>query len=162
MLSAPTRRLVAASLVLLAVGGADADDIGAVAEVETRADSDELTAVVHRTETCGCCGAYEDVLEARGFEVVQEIHPDLAPVKAELGVPPSEQSCHTSVIDGYVVEGHVPMLAIRQLLDQRPDIDGIALGGMPSGSPGMPGQQTEPFVVTTLVDGEVTGEFGSY
>lgn len=161
MIRTPRRAVIAgAAFALVATGcGTDSED-SATAPLDT--ETDELTAVVHRTETCSCCGGYEDFLEARGFEVVHEMHDDLAPVKAELGVPMSEGSCHTSVIDGYVVEGHVPMLAITQLLDQQPDIDGIALAGMPVGSPGMPGEQTEPFVVTALEDGEVTGTFGTY
>lgn len=160
MIRTPRRTLAAAAvLALLAVGcTATSEDLAD----GDGADHDEVTAVVHRTATCGCCVAYEEFLAARGFEVVEEVHADLDVVKDAFGVPVSERSCHTTEIGGYVVEGHVPMLAIRKLLDQRPDIDGIALAGMPVGSPGMPGEQAAPLVVTALVDGEVVGEFGTY
>jgi hypothetical protein len=118
--------------------------------------------VVHRTETCSCCGGYEEILAAAGFGVEQQMHDDLAPVRAELGVPEDQQSCHTLEVDGYAAEGHVPLEALDDLLTQRPDVDGIALAGMPLGSPGMPGEQEEPFVVTLLSGGDVVGELGQY
>ena len=63
------------------------------------------------------------------------------------------QSCHTTIIDKYFVEGHVPLEAINKLLKERPDIDGLALPGMPIGTPGMPGDKEEPYVIYQLVDG---------
>ena len=77
---------------------------------------------------------------------------DLAPVKARHGVPSSLQSCHTAVVDGYVVEGHVPASAIRKLLAERPKIKGISLPGMPEGSPGMTGVKAEPFKILEITD----------
>lgn len=118
--------------------------------------------MVHRTETCSCCGAYEEILTAAGFGVEQQMHDDLAPVRAELGVPEDQQSCHTLEIDGYAAEGHVPLEALDDLLTERPDVDGIALAGMPSGAPGMPGEQEAAFVVGLLRAGEVVDELGRY
>jgi hypothetical protein len=151
--------LVAGSLLVAGCGGA------APAAAPTAATGNEVTeavVVVHKTETCTCCGAYEEYLAAQGYTVDVRIHDDIAAVKTELGVPPEEQSCHTNEVAGYVVEGHVPTEAIEVLLAEAPDVDGISLVGMPSGSPGMPGEQTEPFVVRTFVDGEVTGELGRF
>jgi hypothetical protein len=72
---------------------------------------------------------------------------DLTPIAARYGVPHNMRSCHTTVVDGYFIEGHVPIAAIESLLARRPAILGIALPGMPVGSPGMPGIQTEPLIV---------------
>ena len=109
-----------------------------------------------RTATCGCCEVYEDLLAEQqvAFDVeVLEID-QLQARKLELGVPTGAASCHTSLVDGYVVEGHVPFAVIDWLLAERPDVDGVTLPGMPSGSPGMPGVQTEPWEILALVDGE--------
>jgi hypothetical protein len=80
---------------------------------------------------------------------------DLTGIKDSFGIPQDMQSCHTVKIDGYFVEGHVPMEAIRKLLEERPPIDGIALPGMLQGSPGMSGAKTEPFVIYSITAGEV-------
>jgi hypothetical protein len=127
---------------------------GAAAEVPT--------VTVHKTEACECCGQYEDYLAELGVTIEIELHDDIATVKDELGVPDDQRSCHTNEVAGYVVEGHVPVEAIAALLDEAPDVAGIALAGMPAGSPGMPGEQTEPFVVTTFRAGEVVGELGRF
>jgi hypothetical protein len=82
-------------------------------------------------------------------------------VKDAHDVPSSAWSCHTAIVDGYVVEGHVPVEAIDDLLDAAPLIDGIALAGMPPGSPGMPGTKEGPFQVLTIRSG-TTAPFGSY
>ncbi len=100
-------------------------------------------------------------MESHGFTVESTEDQDLADFKAARGIPAEAQSCHTAVIDGYTVEGHVPVEAIRDLLSQRPDIDGIALPGMPSGSPGMSGEKLAPFEVLALEDG-ATRPFGEY
>ncbi len=76
-------------------------------------------------------------------------------MKEELGVPEQVWSCHTSVLGKYVIEGHVPVEAIQKLPDERPAIDGIALPGMPQGSPGMSGEKSEPWVIYSIVDGGI-------
>lgn len=124
--------------------------------------ADEETVIVHRTATCECCGGYEDHLAAEGFEVRQQLHEDLTEIKDAFGIPESEASCHTNQIGGYAIEGHMPTEAIEQLLEEQPDVDGIALAGMPAGSPGMPGAKEGPFVVTLIDDGQVVGEFGRF
>jgi hypothetical protein len=150
---------VVASALLVGCGTTDGD----VPETGPALDDGEVTTVVvHKTETCTCCGSYEEYLLTAGYEVDVRIHDDIAAVKRDLGVPDEETSCHTNEVGGYVVEGHVPSEAIEALLDTRPEVDGITLAGMPAGSPGMPGEQTEPFVVRTFVDGEVVGELGRF
>lgn len=96
-----------------------------------------------------------------GFTVRSMPTDDMAAMKHQLGMPKDTWSCHTAVIDGYAIEGHVPVEAIEDLLVQRPAIDGIALPGMPPGSPGMPGNKAAPFAVLAVADG-ATSEFGSY
>lgn len=92
---------------------------------------------VYKTPSCGCCTEWVEHLEQNGFEVTVHSLDDLGPVKSRLGVPYDLQSCHTAEVGGYVVEGHVPAADVRRLLEERPDAAGIAVPGMPVGSPGM-------------------------
>ena len=107
---------------------------------------------VYATPTCGCCGAWVDHARENGFDVRVVYHDDLRPIRAELGVPHAVTSCHTGVVDGYVVEGHVPADLVHRLLVERPDVRGIAVPGMPIGSPGMehPSGLTESYEVVTF------------
>lgn len=93
--------------------------------------------IVTRDPNCGCCGNWVSHVKAAGFPVEVVEVPDVAPLKARLGVPDPLASCHTAEIGGYVVEGHVPAEAIRRLLAERPQATGLAVAGMPVGSPGM-------------------------
>lgn len=120
-----------------------------------------LTLEVHRSAQCGCCGDYEAYMTSHGAAVGTVIREDLGDLKAAIGLPIPLASCHTAFIDGYYVEGHVPVEAIVALLTQRPDVDGITLPGMPGGSPGMGGEQRAPFTVLAVAGGEAE-EFGSY
>ncbi|MFD1881286.1 DUF411 domain-containing protein [Paracoccus pacificus] len=88
---------------------------------------------------CGCCSAWADLAIAAGFRVQITDTGDYAGMKRAAEVPEKLWSCHTARVGGYIVEGHVPFAAIRQVLEQRPDIRGIAVPGMPAGSPGMGG-----------------------
>lgn len=92
---------------------------------------------VYKSPSCGCCGAWVDYIRKAGFEVRVTEMEDLDPVKSKHGVPGDLQSCHTALADGYVIEGHVPVREIRRLLKERPAAVGLAVPGMPSGSPGM-------------------------
>lgn len=105
------------------------------------------TVHVYKTPTCGCCGKWVAHLEANGFTTTVTEMDDLADVKAKHNVPQEAQSCHTGVVDGYVIEGHVPAADVHRLLKERPAVLGIAVPGMPIGSPGMevPGQKAQPF-----------------
>jgi hypothetical protein len=121
----------------------------------------DIVIEVHRAPNCGCCAGWEAYIEDQGFAVDSWEDPGLSEFKMSSGVPSTALSCHTAVVDGYVVEGHVPVEAILDLLEQRPEIDGIALPGMPVGSPGMPGEKAAPFQILAFVDG-TTSVFGEY
>lgn len=109
-----------------------------------------------RDPNCGCCGGWVTHAQAAGFQVEVIEAADLAPLKARLGVPEALMSCHTAEIGGYVVEGHVPAAAIKRLLAERPQAKGIAVAGMPVGSPGMeiPGRPPETYEVLLFAVGE--------
>lgn len=110
--------------------------------------AENLPVKVVRSPDCGCCGAWVEHLREAGFTVDVTMSDDVAAFKDEHVVPQSLWSCHTALVEGYVIEGHVPAEAIRTLLDQRPDAVGLAVPGMPIGSPGMEmGDETEPFAV---------------
>ena len=95
------------------------------------------TLLVYKTPTCGCCGKWIEHLEEAGFRVEAQNLSDLTRLKALNGVPPNLTSCHTALVEGYVIEGHVPASDIRKLLSQRPEVAGLAVPAMPLGSPGM-------------------------
>lgn len=95
--------------------------------------------VVYASPTCGCCHAWARHLESSGFAVTTELMNDVTPMKQRLGVPEDLWSCHTALVEGYAVEGHVPADLIRQLLQERRVVAGLAVPGMPNGSPGMEG-----------------------
>jgi len=108
---------------------------------------------VYKTPTCGCCTLWEDHLRAHGFQVDSRQMNDLSPIKEQYGIPHVLGSCHTGVVEGYAVEGHVPADVIRRLLAERPAVQGIAVPGMPMGSPGMEGPFSQPYEVYTFRDG---------
>lgn len=95
------------------------------------------TVTVYKSPTCGCCMGWVDYLRDKDFEVETHDLENLGKIKRQYGVEPSLQSCHTAIVDGYVVEGHVPAEDIRRLMRERPDIKGISAPGMPAMSPGM-------------------------
>ncbi len=92
---------------------------------------------VYKTPTCGCCSKWVDHVKAAGFTVKTIDQSDLTELKADLGVTKALSSCHTALVDGYVIEGHVPAADIERLLKERPKIAGLAAPGMPGASPGM-------------------------
>lgn len=114
------------------------------------------TAIVYKTPSCGCCGNYVSYLKGQGFDVEVKNMSDLSEIKSQYNIPPPMQSCHTTIIGDYAVEGHMPIEAIEKLLAERPEIDGIALPGMPSGSPGMPGIKQTSFEIHGLKDGAMS------
>ncbi len=92
---------------------------------------------VFKTASCGCCGLYVEYLQQHGVVVKVTNVAEMAPIHARFGVPPALQSCHTAIINDYIVEGHVPIGAIKKLLNSGGKVRGIALPGMPANSPGM-------------------------
>lgn len=106
---------------------------------------------VYKSPSCGCCGKWVDHLKASGFSVTVHDLQNLEPVKERYGVPPRLASCHTATVNGYVIEGHVPAADIRRLLAEKPKVKGLAVPGMPVGSPGMEqGNAKEPYDVVSF------------
>jgi hypothetical protein len=118
-----------------------------------------VDARVFLTPTCGCCGFWADHMVAAKFNVTREVTRDLQSVPARKRVPQHLQSCHTSVIGQYVVEGHVPADVVRQLLKEQPKIAGIAVPGMPIGSPGMEGPNPRSYSIIAFRADGTTYEF---
>ena len=105
--------------------------------------------VINKDPNCGCCSGWAEHVRGAGFQTrINEIA-DLGPIKTKFAIPAALASCHTAEIDGYVIEGHVPAPAIRRLLAERPTAIGLAVPGMPVGSPGMevPGSPDETYDV---------------
>ena len=131
-----------------AAAGAASEATTTLAAAPPRALADVLPrALVYKTPSCGCCNLWVDHMREAGFEVDARDLNDIIPVKIDAGVPPRMSSCHTALIDGYVVEGHIPAEHVKRLLEERPDVVGIAVPGMPIGSPGMEGIGARPYQV---------------
>ncbi|UWU24250.1 CopG family transcriptional regulator (plasmid) [Rhizobium sp. CB3060] len=104
-------------------------------------------AVLYKNPQCSCCEGYADYMRQNGFEVDVKPTNDLAEISRKAGVPEGFEGCHTMFIDGYVIDGHVPVDVVEKLLAEKPAIAGITLPGMPMGSPGMAGTKTENFII---------------
>jgi hypothetical protein len=110
-------------------------------------------ATLYKNPACACCEGYADYLRDNGFEVTVQATHDLPLLHRQHGVPDPLVGCHTTLVEGYVVEGHVPVGALLRLLTEKPAIKGISLPGMPAGSPGMFGEKTEPFTIYEIGEG---------
>lgn len=132
---APTRRTILAGLAAVAVTGPAA----------RAATLPPMT--VWKDPNCGCCGAWVDHVRAAGFTVQVEEVRAMNQVKARLGVPAELASCHTAQVGGYVLEGHVPADDVKRLLAEKPAARGLAVPGMPQGSPGMETGVKDPYEV---------------
>jgi hypothetical protein len=111
------------------------------------ASEPDRNATLYKNPDCDCCDGYADYLRRSGFTVAVKPTHDLSRIKREQGVPERLDGCHTTLVGGYVVEGHVPVGPIDRLLAERPAIRGISLPDMPPGSPGMTGRKAAPFVI---------------
>ena len=155
--------LAATSLIL--VGCMATNQTGPTA-AESGSDAQAVLAgemTVFRSPTCGCCGKWIEHAKAGGFSVKDEITEDMSAVKQQYGVPASMTSCHTTVVGNYVIEGHVPAEDVQRLLAEKPDIAGIAVPGMPVGSPGMEsGDYTEPYTVFSFTETGETAVFAEH
>ena len=114
----------------------------------TRPESPEVH--VYKSASCGCCAKWVEHLREAGFEVVAHDVADLRQVKRREGVPADLASCHTAVVEGYVVEGHVPARVVRAFLESGSEAAGIAVPGMPVGSPGMEGPRPQSYDVVAF------------
>ncbi|MCR4342166.1 MAG: DUF411 domain-containing protein [Gemmatimonadaceae bacterium] len=123
--------------------------------------SDSTTLVVYKESTCPCCNAWVDYMRNNGFRVVTYNVSDLDAVKQKHNIASNLQSCHTTEVGGYYVEGHVPADLVRKLLAERPRIAGITVPGMPVGSPGMEVGPPEPYDILSVDSAGRTAIFGS-
>ena len=106
---------------------------------------------IYKSQSCGCCGLYSKYLESKGKLNINVVNmQDLSSIKTKYEVPSILESCHTTIIGDYFVEGHVPLEAIEKLMEEKPDIKGIGMPGMPSGSPGMPGAKNGYFTIYSV------------
>jgi hypothetical protein len=105
---------------------------------------------VFKSATCGCCAKWVDYVRANGFTPTATNVDDLKAVKSKHNVPAPLHSCHTAIVEGYVIEGHVPVADIKRLLKERPAVVGLAVPGMPAGSPGMEGPPPQKYDVVTF------------
>ncbi len=152
--------LAATSLVLAGCTAAEDSRMSTALSPEDVAIAQATLAseiTVFRSPTCGCCGQWIEHAKAAGFQVKDEVTEDMDAIKQRYGVPQSLISCHTTVVGDYVVEGHIPAEDVQKLLTEKPDIAGIAVPGMPIGSPGMEsGDYTEPYTVFSFTEsGEI-------
>jgi hypothetical protein len=131
--------------------------IGAFSLLASQVLAAPIDATLHKDPNCGCCVEYAHYLEENGFNVTQIDHANMTPVKQRLGTAQAA-SCHTVEIEGYVVEGHVPVAAINKMLAEQPNIKGLALPGMPMNSPGMGPEKKGSLQVLQLdAQGKPTG-----
>jgi hypothetical protein len=128
--------------------------VALAAGVVAQAQKSAPTMEVFKSPTCGCCSKWVEHVQEAGFTVKVTDVSDAAldALKQKHGIPRTAQSCHTGLVEGYVVEGHVPVSEVQRLLKERPAVSGIAVGGMPIGSPGMevPGQRPQSYNVITF------------
>jgi hypothetical protein len=121
--------------LVLVLGGVGYLGLASAQRSQTAAAA--ATVEVYKSPTCGCCSKWVEHLQAHGFTVNTTNVDDLSLIKAKYGVPGAVESCHTALVGGYVVEGHVPAADVQKLLKDRPAVAGIGVRGMPIGSPGM-------------------------
>jgi hypothetical protein len=142
-------------LLVLLAGGAGSIAWGARegAFAVERAAVPGTKVTLYKDPQCGCCEGYANYLRGAGFEVAIVPTHDLEVMDEKYGIPESLQPCHISLMDGYVVGGHVPVPVVNRLLTERPKITGIMLPGMPEGSPGMTGTKHAPFQIYEIAAG---------
>lgn len=133
---------VRTAMALAAVGLLSVGGLVAMQKTSTAGE-----VVVYKSPTCGCCKEWVKHLQENGYKVEVHEQYDVTPIKRDLGVPTHLRSCHTATVDGYVLEGHVPADLISRMQTEKPAIKGLAVPGMPMGSPGMEGPRKDPYDV---------------
>lgn len=126
------------------------------------APANSVTVTVYKSPSCGCCRAWVDHMREAGFHVVAIDTADVNPIKAKHGVANDLASCHTATVGGYVLEGHVPAADVKRLLHEKPAIVGLAVPGMPMGSPGMEGPISQRYDVVAFDRGGRRSVFASH
>ncbi|MCW8899623.1 MAG: DUF411 domain-containing protein [Gammaproteobacteria bacterium] len=124
------------------------------------ATAEEIT--VYKSPTCGCCNKWVKHLEGQGFDVKTQNIQNINQIKNEHGVQQQFQSCHTAIIGKYFIEGHVPANDIKKLLKEQPDIKGLAVPGMPMGSPGMEGHRKDRYDVVAIDKNNKVSVYSNY
>ena len=153
--------MATAGLTMVGCGQARTPDKSAKAasQVDAPAITSATAMTVYRDPSCGCCEAWAEIARNAAFQVEVIDHPNMASIKQQYGVPQELLSCHTTIVGGYAVEGHVPIADVTRLLKEKPNIRGIGVPGMPFGSPGMevPDGTVQPFEVLAFdADGRVS------
>ncbi len=147
-------------IIVLAVASIAVVGIFVVANSKDRSKQQNVSdknITVYLSPTCGCCKNYLSYLRSNGFSVDAKETSKISDIKKENKVPSELESCHTSIINNYVVEGHIPFEVVNKLLAEKPNIRGIALAQMPSGSPGMPGKKNSPFSIHSITSDGLDG-----
>ena len=126
------------------------------------ATSKEPIITVYKDASCGCCKSWIEHLVKHGYRVDAKDSPDMTEVKRSLGIPDALSACHTGVVNGYLIEGHVPAADIKRLLREKPKVTGLAVPGMPMGSPGMEGPRKQHYKVLSFDKAGKTRIFASY
>jgi hypothetical protein len=120
------------------------------------------TITVYKDPSCGCCKSWIEHLIKHGYRVDAKDTREMTEVKRTLGVPDGLAACHTAVVNGYLIEGHVPAADIARLLEEKPKVAGLAVPGMPMGSPGMEGPRRQHYQVLSFDKAGKTKVFASY
>lgn len=156
-----TCTLLPALLLAACSTGAPGDTAAQRAET---AGGEHHEIVMYRDPRCGCCGNWVDYMRGEGFEVTVHEERHLNARRSQLGVPDALASCHTAVVDGYLLEGHVPAGAVHRLLAERPEGLGLSVPGMPIGSPGMEveARDDDEYAVVLFDAGGNASEFARY
>jgi hypothetical protein len=141
--------VVIVTFVFLSCGKNDTND-------NLTSNENGIVVTVYKDPLCGCCGDYIDELKNNGYNVKTVQTEEMQSIRDKYGISSEMESCHTMVIDDYFVEGHMPFEAIEKLLSEKPDIDGIALPDMPSGTPGMPGEIREEWIIYSIKGGQIS------
>lgn len=134
----------------------------AVRDLPPGADAKKPTITVYKDPRCGCCKSWIEHLIKHGYRVDAKDTPGMTEIKQSLGVPEKLAACHTAIVNGYLIEGHVPAADIDRLLAQKPKVAGLAVPGMPAGSPGMESPRPQPYQVLSFDKGGKTKVFASH
>ncbi len=131
---------------------------------EVSIEPEKLEVVMYKNEGCMCCTKWADRLNQEEFAVTEKAVPNLNEIKEENGITRQLASCHTAFVDGYIVEGHVPVEDVQRLLKERPDAIGLTVPGMPIGSPGMevPGREPDNYDVLLIAKDGTTTVFATH
>lgn len=155
--------VAAGTIGLLLIGSPIAVVAGSAGNKETPIAAGALDVTVYRSPSCKCCGKWLDHMKQQGFRINDVLSDDMDAVKAKLGVPAKLASCHTAVVGGYLVEGHVPAGDVKKLLADKPAVAGIGVPGMVAGTPGMEmGDKKEPFTVLSFDKAGNSARFSEY